>query len=103
MISFEIDTDDVSPITFDEIEISNVTNFDSTHVSSVNLYRGQYPTGTLVDSETLNGSQSIVQFDSFGEILVPASSTQPMYITVDLIDDNANVIAPLNVISAQIT
>ncbi len=103
LITFEIDTDDVSPVIFDEIEVSSVTNFDSQHISSVNLYRGMYPTGTLVDTETLNGSQTSVQFDSFGEILVPASSTQPMYITVDLIDDNANVVAPLNIVAAQIT
>ena len=49
-----------------------------------------YPNGTLLDSEDLNGSSSIT-FDSFGDVLVPASSTQPMYITVDLVDDTSNV------------
>jgi len=95
LITFDIDTDDVSPITFDEITIEADTGtcgagFDDDHISVINLYRGMYPNGTLVDSETLNGS-SPVDFDGFGEILVPASSTQPMYVTVDLIDDNTNI------------
>ena len=64
------------------------------------MFRGTYPSGTLIDSETLNGSSTILEFDSFGDVLVPASSTQPMYITVDLVDDNMNV---GNQISATIT
>lgn len=47
----------------------------------------------------MNGSNP-VDFDSFGDILVPASSTQPMYITVDLIDDTTVV---GNTVSASIT
>lgn len=95
LLTFEVDTDDVSPITFDEIQISADTGvcgagFDDDHISVINLYRGVYPNGTLVDSETINGSNP-VDFDGFGEILVPASSTQPMYVTVDLIDDDNNI------------
>ncbi len=99
LLTFEIETDDVSPITFDELTIAGVSNFDDDHISSVNLYRGVYPTGTLIDSDTMNGANDL-DFDSFGDILVPASSTQPMYITIDLIDDNTNI---GNVISAEIT
>lgn len=48
-----------------------------------------YPNGTLVDSENLNGTTN-VDFDSFGDILIPASSTQPFYVTIDIVDDTTN-------------
>lgn len=94
LLSFEIDTDDVSPIYFDEIQVSGAgtcaANFNDNHVSIIQLYRGVFPNGTLLDSETVNGNGP-VDFDNFSPVLVPASSTQPMYVTIDLIDDNANI------------
>lgn len=67
----------------------SANGFDDTHISVVSLWRGLYPNGTLLESEDLNGATSIT-FDDFNEVLVPASSTQPMYITVDLVDDTSN-------------
>lgn len=32
-----------------------------------------------------------VTFNNFGSILVPGNSTQPMYVTVDLVSDNNNI------------
>ena len=100
LIAFEIETDDVAPVTVDEFILTGNANFNQNVVSQVSLYRGMYPNGTLVETDSLNGSSTSITFDQFGEILVPASSTQPMYVTIDLVDDSTNV---TKVISASVS
>lgn len=88
-LQFQVETDEVSSAFLQEISIEGNGNFDSDHVSAVSLYRGT-PSGThtLVESNGGFGINSnSINFDGFDEIEIPVNSTQPFFVTVDVVDD----------------
>jgi hypothetical protein len=88
-LQFQIETDQVSPAFLQDITFEGNGNFDQNHVSAVRLYRGvPEGTNTLVEAQgafDINGNQ--ITFDSFPEIEIPVNSTQPMFVTFDVVDD----------------
>lgn len=88
-LQFQVETDEVSPAFLQEISIDGTANFDTDHVSAVSLFRGT-PSGTHTLVESKGGfdiNSNSVTFDDFDEIEVPKNSTQPFFVTLDIVDD----------------
>jgi len=88
-LQFQVETDEVSPAFLSEISIDGTADFATDHVSAISLFRGT-PSGThtLVEAKggfDINGNS--VTFDDFDEIEIPANSTQPFFVTLDIVDD----------------
>ncbi len=105
LLMFDIRVDEVSPVILSKVQISAggscAANFDDKHISKLQLWRGDYPTGTLISSKAIP-SNGIVDFDIWS-VLVTADSTQRMYATVDLIKNSAHTKKPLDCITAKVT
>ena len=88
-LQFQVETDSVSSAFLQEIAIQGTANFDTDHVSAVSLFRGT-PSGTHTLVESNGGfdiNSNSITFDNFDEIEIPLNSTQPFFVTIDVVDD----------------
>lgn len=88
-LQFQVETDSVSSAFLQEIAIEGTANFDTDHVSAVSLFRGT-PSGTHTLVESNGGfdiNSNSITFDNFDEIEIPLNSTQPFFVTIDVVDD----------------
>ncbi len=87
LVTFDVLWGD-TPITFDSIIIW-WSNFDSTHIDMVKLYRWTFPNWTLVSQSSINTIDKAHL--TFTPILVQANSIQQMYVTIDLSNEASTI------------
>jgi len=91
---FQVRTTNAGAVSVQSLDIDGSTNFNSTFVSQVKLWR-QIGTGGSRQEIDAEGGFDIsaggtVTFDNFDEIIVPSSSTQTFRVTIDLVNSSVN-------------
>ena len=93
-LQFQIETDEVSSATLNGITFTGSANFNQTHVSAVRLYRGT-PDGAYELMESQGGfdieAGNAITFDDFEEVEIPVNSTEPFFVTLDIVDNSTLV------------
>jgi len=100
---FQIRTTNAGSVAVQSIVFSGNTNFTSTLISQLKLWRQVGSTWQEIDAQAgFDISSSLVTFDNFDEIVIPASSTQNFRLTLDLVNGSSTgTIAALSVNSVS--